>query len=223
VIPNELIFLLQTSVIALFTLFALRLGSQALVSCICILIVLANIFVLKQISLWGFDVMSADSFIIGAVLGFNLLHEYFGKSLAEKTIWITFFINFVVVVISYFQLAFQPNIYDINHCHFQAIFGVMPRIVGSSVLAHLSSQYVRLAIYSTLKNRFLSVKLFFRGFITTIIEQIIDTGAFTFFALYGIVYSLFDVFIVSLITKIIIITTISPWISLSKLFYKDNV
>ena len=221
-IPNELIFLLQTFVIALFTLISLRIGKEALVSCICTLIVLANLFVLKQVSLWGFDVMSADSFIIGAVLGFNLLHEYFGRALAEKTIWISFFINFVVVALSYFQIMFRPNIYDINQPHFQAIFGPLPRIVVSSILAHISSQYVRLAIYSTLKNRFSGTSLFFRSFLTTIIEQFVDTGIFTFFALHGIVHSLSDIFIVSFVTKIVIITTISPWISLSKLFYKDN-
>ena len=88
---NELIFIFHCLIIASSSLFALFLGSYGLVAFICIQCILANLFVIKQITLFGYTATCSDAFTVGATLGLNLLQEYFGKNITKKTIWINFF------------------------------------------------------------------------------------------------------------------------------------
>jgi len=76
---NEFIFLLHIIIIAISSLVALRLGKEALVAYVCVLGILSNLFVTKQILLFGFNVIATDAFVVGAVLGLQLLQEYYGK------------------------------------------------------------------------------------------------------------------------------------------------
>jgi len=213
---NELVFFLQTIIVALVMLVALALGKEAVIAGISLLFVLANIFVVKQITLFGFEVTSADVYIIGAVLGFNLLHEYFGNNIAKKTIWISFFISAIVLVMSQLHLRYIPNMHDITQRSFMNIFGFLPRIVGASFAAHIGAQYLRLFLYGLLKRVCGSRYLVARNFFVTIVEQAVDTAIFGFIGLYGIVYSLTDVFFISFVIKLLAIVCTTPWLVLAR-------
>ena len=220
IIKNELLFLLQTIFVSGAVLGALALGKEALVAAISILFVLANLFVVKQITLFGFDVTSADVYIIGAVLGFNLLQEYFGKKIAQKTIWISFFISFVVVVLSQMHLWYMPNPYDVTQGSFIKILGFLPRIVAASFIAHIGAQYFRLFFYAWLKKISNNRYLLLRNIASMISEQALDTVLFGFIGLYGIVHRITDVFIISFLIKVATILLTTPAIVLSKKIVK---
>ena len=212
---NELIFFVQTIIVAGFVLGALRLGREALVTCVTLLYVTANIFVVKQVTLFGFDVTCADVYIIGAVLASNLIQEYFGRDLAEKTIWISFFISLMFLVMSQVHLQYFPNPYDVTQNSFLNILGLLPRIVVASFIAYISSQYFRLFLYSFFK-RIFSNNLFARNLFTTLIEQALDTVVFGFIGLYGVVHAMTDVFVVSYSIKILAILLTIPWVLLAR-------
>lgn len=219
---NELLFFLQTIFVAGIILASLALGKEALVASISLLFVLANLFVTKQITLFGFHVTSADVYIIGAVLGFNLLHEYFGKAIAQKTIWISFFVSTIVLVLSQMHLRYLPNAYDITQGSFRMILGFLPRIVLASFVAHVGAQYLRLFLYAKLK-QICEAKYFLgRNFFVTVIEQGVDTVIFGFVGLYGIVHAVTDVFIVSFTIKLLAIVCTTPWILLSRKIFKGK-
>jgi uncharacterized PurR-regulated membrane protein YhhQ (DUF165 family) len=76
---NESVFFLQVVLIIAFSLLALKRGSAALTTWITVQALLANLFVLKQITLFGLNVTASDGFAIGSLLGINLLQEYFSK------------------------------------------------------------------------------------------------------------------------------------------------
>ena len=84
---NELFFIIHTIIIAGFALGSLALGSSALVAFVCLSCVLANLFVIKQITLFGLTATSADAFTVGATIGLNLLQEYFGKEIAKREVF----------------------------------------------------------------------------------------------------------------------------------------
>ena len=213
---NEIIFFLQTVAVAGSVLVSLALGREALVACISLLFVLANLFVVKQVTLFGFDVMAADTYIIGAVLGFNLLQEFFGAQIAKKTIWISFFISFVFVIMSQIHLLYLPNAYDVTQSLFTGILGFLPRIVLASFIAHIISQYLRLWLYGFFKRLSANKYLVGRNILVTVIEQAVDTILFAFIGLYGVVHSITDMFILSFIIKIITILCITPWVVFSR-------
>lgn len=217
---NELLFFGQTILVSGFVLGALALGKEGLIACISLLLVLANIFVVKQITLFGFAVTSADVYVVGAVLGCNLLQEYFGARIAKRTIWISFFVAVLAVVMAQVHLWYRPNMFDTTQCSFVHVFSFLPRVVFASFVAHIGAQYLRVWLYALLKgnHRYFIV----RNLVVTLIEQGADTVIFGFVGLYGVVHTLTDVFIFSFIIKVLAIVCIVPWIGLSRKFIKHE-
>ena len=81
---NELIFILQTVVGLAFTLVAFRKGRSWLYGYIAVCIVLANIFVTKQIILFGIAA-TGGNVVYGAVfLATDLLAEHYGKKRRDR-------------------------------------------------------------------------------------------------------------------------------------------
>ena len=81
---NECIFLLHVALVIGFALGALRLGKEALTAWVALQAVLANLFVIKQMTFLGFTVTCSDVFAIGSIAGLNLVQEFFGKESARK-------------------------------------------------------------------------------------------------------------------------------------------
>lgn len=207
---NELLFLLQIIAVSSAVLGALMLGKEALVACIAFLITLANLFVVKQVTLFGLQVTVTDAYIVGAVLGFNLLQEYFGKDIARKTIWISFFMSLVLVVAAQVHLGYTPNEHDFTQASYEKILGFLPRILVASFTAHVVSQYIRLFLYEKAKNLFRNQYFVVRNLSVTVVEQLVDTILFGFIGLYGVVHTVTDVFVLSFAIKMISIVCIVP-------------
>ena len=87
---NEFLFFFHLFVGMGFLLGAVRLGQGALQTVVVLQIALANLFVVKQMSLFGFSVMCSDVYAVGAMLGLNLLQEYWGKEAAGRCVKISF-------------------------------------------------------------------------------------------------------------------------------------
>jgi len=212
---NELLFFVHIITVVAFTFCALALGRSALVAVICLQAVLANLFVLKQINLFGLPVTCGNVFAIGSVFGLNLLQEYFGKDVAKKAVLISFFTVIFYLIVSQFHILYIPNSFDTTQHMFRGLLGLMPRITIVSVLAFFVCQRFGRFVYAVLNNLFAGKFLTARNIISTSIEQLFDTALFTFFALYGIVESVWSIMLLSFVVKGIIIFASSPFISLS--------
>jgi len=216
---NELIFILHTCIISLTALGALYLGQSALVVFVTLQCILANLFVIKQITLFGLTATCSDAYTVGAVLGLNLLQEYFGRSIARKTIWINFFFLIFYAIVSQIQIAYIPSPDDIMQQYFVPILSFMPRIVIASFTVYLISQFADYALYGflkrTLKNRLLIV----RNYASMAVTQLLDTILFSFFGLYGIIDNLWQVIVISYAIKLLAIIIAAPFVGLSKRIY----
>src|ERR1700692_1102877 len=102
---NELIFIAHSLIISAFALFSLKLGKEALIGFISVACILANLFVIKQTTLCTLTATCSDAFSIGAVLGLNLLQEYYGREIGRKAIWISFFLLVFYAIVSQIHLA----------------------------------------------------------------------------------------------------------------------
>src|SRR4029078_8047670 len=133
---NEIIFFAQVFIIALFSLLVLRLGKSELVSFMCLLTVLSNVLILKQISLFGFAATCCDAYAIGAILSLNLLQEYYGKKTAQKASGVSFILLVFYVIMTSIHLIYIPHELDTGHTYFLSILGVMPRIAAASLFLY---------------------------------------------------------------------------------------
>jgi len=213
---NELLFLFHILCMGASLLIGLHIGSYALTALIGLNVVLANIFVTKQITLFGLNATSADIFTIGTVLGINLLQEYFGRTIAKKAISISFLLMIFYTIMSQFQIWYAPSLCDTMNEHFCSLLSSAPRILSASLAAYCISQYSEYLLYGFLKNYWNNKFLILRNWISTSICQLLDTILFSFLGLYGIVDNISHIIFISYTIKMIILFLSTPAIVLSK-------
>jgi uncharacterized integral membrane protein (TIGR00697 family) len=213
---NELIFLFHTAIISLSSLIFFHLGSAALVTFICVQCLLANLFVLKQITLGGLFATASDAYTIGATLGLNLLQEYWGKEITRRAIYINMGTLILYTIVSQIHLAYLPCVYDTTQAAYTALLATTPRIVIASITVYFIAQMVDYYIYGFLKRWWHQRFLVLRTYSSTAISQLVDTVLFSFLGLYGIVDNIGHIIVVSYTIKLIAIIIASPVVLLAK-------
>ena len=130
---NEAVVFVHVFVVIGFVLGALRLGKSALIAFIALQGVLANLFVVKQMNLFGFAVTCSDVFAIGGILSLNLLQEYFGKESAKQAVKISLLTLLFFAFMSQIHLFYVPTESDSTQGAFLTIFSQSLRIVFASI------------------------------------------------------------------------------------------
>jgi len=213
---NECIFLLQTIFICSSALIALKLGEQALVALICVATLLANLFVLKQIPLFGLTVTATDAYSIGVMFSFNMLQEYFGKKAAQKALWISMSMFGAYAVLSLLHLAYQPSVADTMHSYYAAILPAMPRLLFASLTAYTISIRFDRFLYGILQRKTAGKHFVLRNYASLLISQLLDTALFSLLGLYGTVTHIGHIILVSYSIKITSIAFTTPFLVLAK-------
>ena len=190
-------------------------GREALACFVCLMSIFANIFVAKQIPLFGLHVTATDSLSIGVSLGLNLLQEYFGRALARKVIVLSFVAGILVSLLSQLHLLYVPSFFDVTQHHYLAIFGIMPRIMLASFTTYLIVQYTETLIYAWLQKRF-PAALLARNFCSVAFCQLLDTILFSFLGLYGSVEHIWHIIVVSYTIKMIVLSLATPFLWIAK-------
>jgi uncharacterized integral membrane protein (TIGR00697 family) len=208
---NELLFLIHIPVIVGFSLLALRQGRCALTAFIALQGVFANLFVVKQMNLFGFAVTCSDMYAVGGILSLNLLQEYFGKQAAQDAVKISLAALVFFAVMSHIHLAYLPLQGEMTHEAFKIILGSSFRIAGASLLAFYLVQQADVRLFGLLKGA-----LAFRVSISLLCSQTLDTVLFSFLGLYGIVDSIGSVILLSLLIKYIVVGISAPFVIFSK-------
>lgn len=213
---NELLFLAQSLLILCFALGALKLGASALTAWVAIQALIANLFILKQITLFGFEVTASDAYAIGSLLGLNFLQEYFGKEEARRATWICFFFMIFFTVVSQLHLLYQASPADTSHAAFATILSPAPRLLIASMGVFFIVQQFDLRFFAFLKDQFPQASFGLRTALALVISQFLDTFLFSFAGLYGIVHSMADIIILSFAVKLAVIfcfSSVVKWVA----------
>lgn len=213
---NELIFFMYIFVVSTAALVAVRLGKEALVALIAVQAVLVNLFVIKQIELFGLTATASDALAVGATLCLNLLQEYYGQPIAKKAVWISFFCALFYTGIGLLHIAYLPCAFDTSNTHFVALLSPMPRIIIASLSVYLLVQNIEIRLYAFLQKYFNNKHFIIRNYTSVAITQLIDTVLFSFLGLYGILSNIGHIIIISYAIKLIIIFTTAPFLLFSK-------
>lgn len=218
---NEIFFLTHVFLVIGFTIGATRIGNAALASLIALQGVLANLFVVKQMDLFGMSVTCSDVFAVGSIMGLNLMQEHFGKEAAKKAITISFFSMVFFVAASQIHLWYAPSLYDQTHPAFVLILSSTPRIVLASIFVFFLVQKWDVLFFGWFKKALSGGYLPIRMGVSLVLSQFIDTVLFTYLGLYGTVACPWDVIAVSFAVKCLIIGCSAPLAALSKRFVKE--
>ncbi len=207
---NELLFCAHLTIISLAQIVMVRLGLSALVAFLCAQAIIANFFVLKQITLWGYNATAADIYIVGSVLTLNLIQEYYGKQEARKAIWTSFSLLIFYTIVSQLQLAYVASIADFAHAAYAVILSHMPRITIASLAVYLMVQYFDTFFYGRLRTLCKGHYITARNMISIFASQLLDTVLFSFLGLYGIVENITQIMLVSFTIKMIAMLLLVP-------------
>lgn len=213
---NELIFIAHVTIVSFATILFARLGKEALVAYISLLFVVANIFVIKQVTLWGWYATSADAFIIGVSFGINLLQETWGKEIARKTIWISFACSAFYMIMAQFLLAYAPSSSDLTHMHFAHLMANTWRIVLASFVSYIITQMADTYLYAYMRRKTNDRFFVARNYLSMCSSQLFDTILFSFLGLYGIMDNIVHIMIVSYALKLVAIGLTTPFLISAK-------
>lgn len=220
---NEFLFFIHIAVIVFFLLFSVKLGKEALLSWTVLQVILGNLFVVKQMTFMNLHITCSDMYIVGNILGLNILQEYYGRKVAQTTTWISFFSMVFFILMAKIHLFYIPNSYDQTQGAFSLILSQTPRIFLASLSTFFIVQRFDLFFFEFIKKVFANRSLMARSVICMVSSQILDTLLFSFLGLYGVVGSLLDVIAAALCIKLLVIGLISPAIALTKMLIPPPV
>ena len=207
-------FIGQIMVVSAVSILCRALGSQALVSWLCIQSILANLLVLKMVNLFGLDVTVSDAFTIGSLYCLNLLREDYNQEMAKKAVACSFVLLLMVGLLLSIHLAFEANASDQMSHAYQSLFSAIIPIITISSCLFFVTQVLDYIFFNVMKSSLQSHHLAMRMFISIAITQVIDTALFTYWALGSWVAQFWHVFLWSYCIKVLItliISTSSLW------------
>lgn len=214
---NEWLFIAQALICLPLVLLCFRMGKEWLITYIAVSIVLMNIFVLKQVSIFGLDATLGNIMYASIFLATDLLAEHYGKKEAFKAVRVGFFFAIVAMLMSQFALHYSPNDFDFAHSAFETLFTLTPRIVLASLGTYLITQHLDIWIFHRIKEKTGESYLWLRNNVSTIVSQLIDSFLFTYLAFYGVFEGLLEIALFTFIIKMGIALLDTPFMYLAKL------
>ena len=213
---NVLLLATHVSLLAAITMLVLRVGKDAAIAWLSLLAICMNLFVLKQITLFGLEVTSSEGLAVGYLLGFNLLQEFFGRAAAKKAVWISMGMSAAFVALSQFQLFYSPSGYDFMAPHYFSLLSIMPRLLIASLISFFVVQYFDLTFFAFLRKKWSGKNLVLRTLICLVASQAIDTVLFSYLGLYGVVQKISHVIVMSFFIKLFVIMISLPFVTFAK-------
>lgn len=216
---NELLWigLLLTSFLIVIIAYKIF-GKTGLYVWTAVAVIIANIQVMKTVQIFGLVTAMGNVIYSSLFLVTDIINENHSKKDAQKAVWIGFFVLISTTVIMQISIQFIPDGSDFLSEHITAIFSFLPRIAFASLTAYLISQSHDVWIFAKFKKRHKKRFLWFRNNLSTITSQLIDNIIFSLIAFVG-VFSwniIGQIFLTSLIFKIIIAFCDTPFVYLSR-------
>ena len=191
-LPLELIWLLQIPVCYSFLLLSLRfLGASGIFLFNSVAIVLANLQVLKAVSLYPFENPIALGTVVFSTtfLGTDILSEYFDKKTAQKAILAGFIGLLFSTVLMTLTIGMAPpsgqpssSWFIENHFHLEAIFKPAPALLVSGMMAYWISQWFDVALFNRMKKKSHGRFLWLRNNVSTALSALVDNTIFSLLA-----------------------------------------
>ncbi len=207
---NEYYFLIQVLLILLFSYGALKLGEAALTTSVAVQGILANLFVLKQITFLSFTVTCSDAFMVGSMLSLNLLREYFGREASKKAINIAFFFMAFVALLSQIHLKFIPSPFDTAHAAYAHLLTPAPRLLIASLTVFYLVQRLDVRLFGWISTLLPRSNFALRSSLSLSTSQLVATLLFSFLGLYGMVAKIGHIVLVSYLIKLLVVLTLAP-------------
>ncbi|MBY5956520.1 queuosine precursor transporter [Membranicola marinus] len=189
-----------------------RYGVAYPIALVASLVVMANIFANKMVSMGPFTLPGGVIIFSMIFLITDLISEHWGKTQARKAVWAGFLSGLVLIGATYLVIYWPPAPYAIEFSdQFSDVLGLTPRITVAGFVAYLVSQHHDVWAFHFWKQKTGGRHLWLRNNASTIVSQLLDTVVFTFIAFYGVV-PIWDIIWSTWIVKTLIAFVDTPFL-----------
>ena len=187
---NELFFVLNVVIslggaVALYKIF----GKNGLFVYSVFGTIISSVATCKVVPLFGSAITAGTVFYASTFLVTDILSEKYGKKEAEKAVWYGIAGMIFWVIGTQMMLLFSPvsRTEGVDE-HMKALFGMVPRIFSSSMVANVCSQSFDVFMYHFIWGKTGNSKkmLWLRNNGSTMLSQAIDTTIFSALAFVGV-------------------------------------
>lgn len=174
--------------------------------------ILANIEVTILVNAFGMEQTLGNTLFASSFLATDILSELYGKKAANKGVCTGIAVTMLFIIFSFTWVNYLPSEHDMNMNAVRSLFSSTPRILLSSLLGYVISQFIDVFLYhmwwdiTAKKTDSREKALWFRNNFSTLISQLINIVSFNFLAFFG-VYSLKELLSITLSCYIIYIFT----------------
>lgn len=191
---------------------------ERLVTVLCIYAVLMNIFVVKQLSLFGVEATAAEPFAISIALGLNLIREFGGGAAAKAALQAVMGASILVTLFAQLMLVLEPSMHDYGHAALMHVFAPGPRIIMASLASFYISDRFELRLFALLQRLFGGRMAGVRHVLSTSLSQALDTVLFTWWGLSGWVEHCWSIALFSYGIKLIATALSGPFMQLASIY-----
>ncbi len=149
-------------------------------------LILSNITSTKIVSIGSISFDGGTILFPLAYIFGDILTEVYGYARARRVIWTGFAMN-IFMVIAFWIVGNLPAAADwVLQSSYDAILGVVPRIVLGSLIAYLCGEFLNSYVLAKMKVRMAGKKLWARALGSTIVGEGVDTTVFLLIAFAGV-------------------------------------
>jgi uncharacterized integral membrane protein (TIGR00697 family) len=163
---------------------------------------IGNLMVLKQMSLFGFIVTTADVYAVGVILVLNYIRESYDDKHVHQAMQYSFASLLLLALAAYFQVSYEAIAQDTMSTAYTQIMEKFPKIVAVSAVVYFVVQYIDNILFSWMKQITGDRWFITRVTLSLVFSQILDTVLFSVGALGDIAQSLWDIIIFSSLVKV---------------------
>lgn len=166
--------LLIISIIGVFSIMLVikkLLGKEGLIGWMGIASILANILILKNVTLLGISATLGNVLFASNFLATDMLTENYGYKEAKKGVKFAIISVISFLLITQVALMYIPNSEDISQKSYELLFGLVPRITLASISMFALSNFVDIRLYEYLRKKTNGKKMWFRNNVCTIISN----------------------------------------------------
>ena len=217
---NELVFIVHITAVCAAVLLALRHSYAALVSVLGLQLVVANLFVLKQVQLFGLTATGSEIFTVSTMYGVGIIQQVYGDKKAQEAIYYGFALLLFFAATATIHGWYTPLAISTTNKSFVALFSHTPRLVFASSCAYLFSEFVNLRLARAIAGRATIHPLL--RVLTVWLGQWVDTITFAYIGLYGVFINLGQVIVFCMVVKTIAVVAIAPLVVLARTYVQPG-
>lgn len=166
--------LLIISIIGVFTIMLVikkLLGKEGLIGWMGIASILANLLIIKSVTLLGISATLGNVLFASNFLATDMLTENYGYKEAKKGVKFAIISVISFLLITQVALIYIPNSQDIAQKSYELLFGLVPRITLASISMFALSNFVDIRLYEYLRKKSNGKKMWLRNNVCTIISN----------------------------------------------------